>query len=261
MLIRRVPAALPALLVLTALLVLARRSDSVTAQFTPIPHPPGGITPPVGEATIYTDRSSYHVGDIIIICYSVPGPGSFTITDILANGTSQIIDSGEEDGSGGCFEGVVTPPSGTECLVLDYTTSAGSGSTRTCFQVIDEPPSSAWTPVGSQILTGSSWNFDADLPLDPTQTYVRVTSGSCADPPDTVYVFEGALTRVASADLGVDTFAGELEPEGPLAAATGGSGSAQMTRPVVPNPTTHLDVTLFGLDSIPVGTTLSVCVR
>ena len=91
--------------------------------------------PPPGGASIRTDRGSYEVGDTIRICYTVPNPGPVTIVDILADGSAQVLFSTNDDGSGGCFVGTVTPPTGTECLRLEFTGPLGGGSRRTCFEV------------------------------------------------------------------------------------------------------------------------------
>ena len=99
--------------------------------------------PPPHDASITVDRGPggvYTVGDPIRICYDVPGPGPITITDVHADGTQHVLLSGNDDGTGGCFNGTVTPPAGTECLRLDYHTSAGSGTTQVCFQVVGSGP-------------------------------------------------------------------------------------------------------------------------
>ena len=108
------------------------------------------------QGSISVDRGAgavYNVNDPIRICYDVPAPGPVTITDILANGTQQVLLSGYDDGTGGCFNGIVTPPAGTECLRLDYSTSAGSGSTQTCFQVVGSgpPPANAFISVDRSV--------------------------------------------------------------------------------------------------------------
>jgi hypothetical protein len=127
-------------LVLALLLLGAAASQPADAQqpaaqavaVCPTPEARGG-------AEVCVDRgegSIYAVGDPIRICYDIPGPGRVTMTDILADGTSHVLLSVHDDGAGGCFDAVVTPPAGTECLRLDYATNAGSGSTQTCFQVV-----------------------------------------------------------------------------------------------------------------------------
>jgi hypothetical protein len=90
--------------------------------------------PPGCGASISTDQSQYSVGSPIRICYNVPGPGPFTITDNQADGSSHPFFSGVDDGTGGCLGGTVTPPLGTECMQLNASGGAG-GNAQTCFQV------------------------------------------------------------------------------------------------------------------------------
>jgi hypothetical protein len=87
-----------------------------------------------GGASITTDKQTYQVGEPIRICYRVPGPGPITITDVQG-GSSKVIISGNDDGTGGCINGTITPPTGQECFRLDYRSSRGSGSTQTCIIV------------------------------------------------------------------------------------------------------------------------------
>lgn len=101
---------------------------------------PVGAQP--GTVTVSTDRSQYQVGDAISVCYSVAGPGPFTITDTQANGKSHTFFSGVDDGSGGCLAGSVTPPTGSECLSITALGGSG-GSAQTCFQVLGQAPPSS----------------------------------------------------------------------------------------------------------------------
>ena len=106
----------------------------------PVPQPSGTVTVDRGPNSVYT------VGEAVQICYTLPGPGSFTLTDLLPDGTSHVLRSGSDDGTGDCFTAWVTPPTGTECIRLTYTTSVGSGAAQVCFQVVgapQPPPASA----------------------------------------------------------------------------------------------------------------------
>ena len=112
-----------------------------TAWYTSVPR----SAPPSTNAavTVTGGPGSVHaIGEPIQICYTVPGSGRVSITDILPDGRTQVLLSGYDDGTGGCFWATITPPAGTECLRLDYATSAGSGSTQTCFQVVATTPPS-----------------------------------------------------------------------------------------------------------------------
>jgi hypothetical protein len=88
-----------------------------------------------GNVTITTDQSQYQVGNIAKICYTVLGAGPVTILDTQADGTTQSIVDGNDNGSGGCFEALVTPPAGNECLQINDTSNGNTGSAQTCFQV------------------------------------------------------------------------------------------------------------------------------
>jgi hypothetical protein len=87
------------------------------------------------SVTITTDQPQYNVGDIARVCYTVLGPGPATILDMHPDGTTQAIVSGQDDGTGGCFEALVTPPTGNECLQLNDTSNGSTSSAQTCFQV------------------------------------------------------------------------------------------------------------------------------
>jgi hypothetical protein len=95
--------------------------------------PPGGGGG--GQLSIHTDRSWYHFGDPIRICYSVPTAGYMQILD-QQGGSQHIIRSGYDNGYGDCFYGYVTPPAGFECLRLTFWFPWGGSDTRTtCFSV------------------------------------------------------------------------------------------------------------------------------
>jgi hypothetical protein len=104
--------------------------DRATFYTAPRSQPVGG--------SITVDRGAggfYRLGEGIHICYAVPGPGPVTITDILADGRTQILLSGFDDGRGNCFWAVIAPPTGTECLRLDFSGAQGSGTRQVCFHV------------------------------------------------------------------------------------------------------------------------------
>jgi hypothetical protein len=93
-----------------------------------------------GTAAIWTDKSSYNIGDPIQYCYRIPIAGMVTITDFPADGTSRVIFSQVVNNTQGCLEGTITPPPGHECLRLTYPLFGGQGQTRTCFTVIGSVP-------------------------------------------------------------------------------------------------------------------------
>ena len=249
---------------LVALAVLAGVTfgwDSTAAQIAPVQ--PGSPADQEATGTITTDAASHVVGELMEICYDVPGPGPITITALRPDGTTEVLVSGEDDGTGGCIEDVVTPPVGRECLRLEYTTAAGSGSAETCFDVaeVEVVPPGAWARAGSLPVTDDTWTFDAEVMAGPDASIVHVTSGACGDDPHAVIVFEARLVRADVERLGVDVLVGSLEPVGEPADATHGSGSARLIRAVDPGAEAHIDATLFHLADVPRGTIFTVCVR
>jgi hypothetical protein len=131
--------------VLSALLCLAagRSASPALAQAgpaVPIPRPCIQIYPPppgCGGVTITTDQSQYVIGSPIQICYTVPGPGPVTIIDQQPGGLTHTLLSVYDDGTGWCFGGTITPPTGAECLLMYYGGAYYGGSpAQACFQVI-----------------------------------------------------------------------------------------------------------------------------
>jgi hypothetical protein len=114
-----------------------------------------------GQAAIWTNRGEYNIGDPIQYCYRIPIPGQVTITDLPADGTSNVIFSQRVLNTQDCLDGRVTPPSGCECLQLSYPLFGGQGQTQTCFTVLgyDPPP-----PSLSIYLSGSL--FRVGDPID-----------------------------------------------------------------------------------------------
>jgi hypothetical protein len=103
-----------------------------------------------GNVTITTDQPQYNVGDIAKVCYTVLGAGPVTILDQHPDGTSQQIVNGNDDGTGDCFEALVTPPTGNECLQLNDTSGGMTGSAQTCFQVQQDSSSSGSSQPAAQ---------------------------------------------------------------------------------------------------------------
>jgi len=95
----------------------------------------GNAPPPPGPLRIYTDSQYYTVGEAIDVCYKVPQPGPVTILDQVNEDTPTTFFSGYDDGTGGCIPGTIVPPTGRECLSIEFTYPSGQQITaQTCFQ-------------------------------------------------------------------------------------------------------------------------------
>lgn len=89
-----------------------------------------------GSASLTTDRAQYRPGEAITICYSVPGPGPVTVTDYSSDGSSTVLLSVYDDGTGWCFPATAQGPVSTERLVLNWFSDNQSGSAETVYQVV-----------------------------------------------------------------------------------------------------------------------------
>jgi hypothetical protein len=96
----------------------------------------GAKTASADGPNIWTDKAVYHVGEPIMICYTVPGPGWTRILDHTPGGGTHTLISGHDDGTGGCFFGTVTPPTGHECLRINWTLTDMVFTKTTCLWVI-----------------------------------------------------------------------------------------------------------------------------
>ncbi len=117
-----------------------------------------------------------------------------------------------------------------------------------------------WTEVGAQAIVGEFWNFDGQAVLAPDQTFVRVTVGSCEGSPGG-FMMEGDLQHHDLGQVGLDVWTGPLELVGTAAGVGSARGHARISRPAVPDATSQIDVTLFGLTGVLRGAILRVCVR
>lgn len=79
----------------------------------------GAAQQSVGGTSIRTDRNQYRIGDPISICYTIPpGRTPIMLIDLTPDGRQTVILQGIDDGTGGCFQSVITGPTGNECLRL-----------------------------------------------------------------------------------------------------------------------------------------------
>jgi hypothetical protein len=124
---------------LVALAVLAAGAVAlagmVGTQAAHADEPPGPQQIVVGQLSITTNSQWYAVGQHITVCYKVPQPGYIEITD-HQGGQVKLLLAGHDDGTGDCFGGYVTPPTGLECLQIRfYFWQGGSTTKHTCFHV------------------------------------------------------------------------------------------------------------------------------
>ena len=117
-----------------------------------------------------------------------------------------------------------------------------------------------WSELGSQTVTGESWNFDSQAFMDPSQTFIRVRAGGCEGEAG-AFTIEGNLHQQDPEGLGLDVWAGPLHLVGSAAGVGSAVGHARLSRPVTLNPITQIDVTLFGLTGVLRGADLFVCAR
>lgn len=170
-------------------------------------------------ATIRTDRNQYRVGEIATICYSIPaGATPIVITDILPNGTTRVLLSGVDDGTGGCIRATVTPPTGSECLRLDVyeptgipVAATGGGRiiavAQTCFRV---QPAVTTVPPPSTIVS---------IRVDRPQYRVGETVQVCYTTPQPGAV---VITDILANGVEQQLFAGPSPAGGGCVPATAG---------------------------------------
>lgn len=109
------------------------------------------VTAQGSQAAIWTDKSEYEVGDRARLCYAVPSPAYIEITDILADGNSKVILSGNDDGTGDCLEGTIEPPAGMETLRLAvYSGNRVIATAETRFRVIAMASPPVPVPIPTQ---------------------------------------------------------------------------------------------------------------
>lgn len=91
-----------------------------------------------GQLRIWTDQPTYAVGSTITYCFTVPAPGHIRITSTVGS-QSQVITEWDDDGTGACISTTIVPPTGQECLRLDYSGRTGQSSTETCYRTTGSP--------------------------------------------------------------------------------------------------------------------------
>jgi hypothetical protein len=149
------------------------------------------------------------------------------------------------------------------CLTLTYIYPSGSVvNIQTCVQVYGTVSAAAWTEVGSALIDEFGlWIFNQQSALDPTLTYVRLSSGACESFPFEALIWEANLVPVQAQPPDLQVYGGQLLPVG-LAGSVGGTGYALIARPLnVSNPPTQVAGALSGVNPMYMGTRLAVCLR
>jgi hypothetical protein len=99
----------------------AQGSATTTASGAAAPAiAPIATTPPPPSLRIWTDRKAYYLGDPMQVCFRVPARGNIQIIDLMPDGSRTVLWSWYDDGKGDCMQAYITPPTGTECLLLRY---------------------------------------------------------------------------------------------------------------------------------------------
>jgi hypothetical protein len=104
--------------------------------------------------SIATDRTQYQPGDTIQICYMVPARGPVEIRDLKADGSNSLLLSVDDDGTGWCFNGMATPPTGRECLLMGFGEPSVGRQSESCFQVVAQTPPVTGGDCGTVTLRG-----------------------------------------------------------------------------------------------------------
>lgn len=140
-----------------------------------------------GTAAIWTDRHEYNIGDALQYCYRIPIAGQVTITDLPSNGTSNVIYSQVVGTDHGCLSGTITPPSGYECLRLNYPLFGGTGQTQTCFTVLGSAPPRSPLSIYTDRQTYSIGEAIDVCYRVPSPGYIRIIDQIAENTPTTYF--------------------------------------------------------------------------
>jgi hypothetical protein len=113
---------------------------------------------------IWTDKSQYTVGETASICYSVAQPGPFRIIDFPPGQNGTVTAQSTDDGTGGCFNANITPPTGTERVRIELLSGTSViSSAETTFQVVSGSVSTGLTTTGPAWIPGESTLANAGI--------------------------------------------------------------------------------------------------
>jgi predicted secreted protein len=231
------------------------RAQSSGCALTPVDQTQLSIG--IGDETVVGLESNQTTGYSWQLAQS-PDP-----TIAIAAGSQYFPSGSGLIGAGGMecwtFQGV---GAGTTSIQLNYARPFEPGQPAARirqFTITVGPAPSDWTEIGSQSVTGSSWNYDGQDFLDPSATFLRVRAGGCEGDPG-AFAMEANLQR-QDTGAGLDVWEGTLHLVGTAAGVNSVVGHARLSRPVTLNPITQVDVTLFNLTGVLRGAELFVCVR
>lgn len=107
-----------------------------------------------GFAALTVSKPVYQLGEKMRLCYTLPGPGTITITETdQSTGSGQVLRTGDDDGTTDCLSGILQGDPGRVCEKLSYQTSRGSGTLETCYDVRREPAPEPQPSADSPVLT------------------------------------------------------------------------------------------------------------
>jgi hypothetical protein len=95
----------------------------------------GAQTASADSLKITTNKSTYTVGEQIKFCYTVPSAGHIRIIDETPDGQFKTILEGWDDGYGDCKWATITPPTGYECLRINFYVYDMVYTQKACFTV------------------------------------------------------------------------------------------------------------------------------
>ncbi|MFN8499891.1 MAG: hypothetical protein U0641_18710 [Anaerolineae bacterium] len=129
-------------------------------------------------------QSTFTVGELQQVCYTVPVPGYIRIISSTPNYNPRVVVQGWDNGAGGCFLATVGAPAGERTLTIQTLDNWGNvtGSANTMFTVNPPAPQAnvvvrgTVTAVGANQFTVNVTQLVAGWPI-PGGSYTIVTGG------------------------------------------------------------------------------------
>ena len=134
---------------------------------TPVPEQPASVR-------VWTDKTTYTIGEAISVCYSVSRSGHIRLIDYQTDGVTKVVINDVDDGTGGCLGGSVSGPAGTERLEITFLGASGNvlGQNQATFVIRDPQPTLEeynryvpgnvpWWDTGIDLRSGDTVTFSA----------------------------------------------------------------------------------------------------